>query len=96
MRRMRGKDKEGCILDFSLALNEWCIGVKSEHFLGERTVGALLSRGGHDDGKVEEFSNLGVGHDVVAVESGVPVTSKLIKANLEIKDEQHLGGVLAR
>ena len=85
-----------CVLDLSLAHNERRSGIHSEHLLGQRTVGSLLSRGGHDDGKVEELSDLGVGHHVVAVESSVPVTSELVETNLEIEDEQHLGRVLVR
>jgi hypothetical protein len=86
----------GCVLDLSMAHNERRVGVKSEHLFGEGAVGALLSRGGHDDGKVEDLSDLGVSHHVVAVESGVPVTSKLVETNLEIENEQHLGRVLVR
>ena len=86
----------GCVLDLSMAHNERRVGVKSEHLFGERTVGTLLSRGGHDNGKVEDLSDLGMSHHVVAVESGIPVTSKLVETNLEIEDEQHLRRVLVR
>ena len=76
------------VLDFTLALDERSIGIHLQNLLGERTVGTSFSRSGHNHGEVEKLSNLGMGEDVLTVESGVPVTSRLVEADLEIKDQE--------
>lgn len=82
-------------VDFTLALDESSIGVRLEDLLGQGTVGALLGRGSHDGGDVEQIANLGMGHHVVAVQGRVPVARETVQADLEIKDDQKLDGQLA-
>ena len=53
----------------------------------------MLGGGGHDDGEIEQFSNGGVRHYVLAVESGVPITGHLVQANLQVEDEEKLYSV---
>lgn len=86
----------GDLLDLALALDERRIGVHLENLLGERTVRTLLGRGGHHNREVKELAQLGVREDVLAVKSGIPVTGDLVKADLEVEDEQHLNGLDGR
>jgi len=57
--------------------------------MGRRTS---FCRSGHYDGEVEDFADFGVGHDVFAVEGGVPVAGELVEADLEVEDEEELFG----
>lgn len=76
------------VLDFAVTLDQRSVGVHLQDFLGERTVGTSLGGGGHHHGEVEKLSELGMSEDVLTVESGIPVTSNLVKANLEIEDQE--------
>jgi hypothetical protein len=78
------------LLDFSLAANEGSVGVHLDHLLGQGTVGTSIGGSGHDDGKVEQLAKLSVGHHVVAIQGGVPVTSKLVEASLKVEDQEKL------
>lgn len=80
----------GGLLDFSLAADEWSVGVHLDHLLRQGTIGASVGGSGHDDGKVEQLAKLSMGHHVVAVQGGVPVTSKLVEANLKVEDQEKL------
>jgi hypothetical protein len=81
------------VLDFTLALDKRRIRIHLQDLLGQRTIGPLLGRRGHDDGEVEELAERGVRHEVVAVERRVPVAGDLVKADLQVKDEENLGRV---
>lgn len=76
--------------DLTLAADERRIGVHLEHLLGQRTVGTDIGRCSHDDGEVEDLAQRSVGHDVLLVETGVPVTSRLEETDLQVEDEEQL------
>ena len=78
------------LLDLTLAADKRSIGVHLEHLLREGTVGTGVGGGAHDDGQVEELAYLSVGHDVLSVQSGVPVPSYAIEADLQVEDEEEL------
>lgn len=78
------------LLDLALAADKRRVGVHLEHLLGERAVWTGIGGSAHDDGQVEELANLGVGHDVLPVESGVPVTSHTVETDLQVKNEEKL------
>jgi len=80
----------GDLLDLAVTLDERSVGVHFEHLLGQRTIGTLLGRSGHDNREIEDLAELGMSHHVVAIEGWVPVASNLVQANLQIKDEKHL------
>jgi hypothetical protein len=54
------------------------------------SVGASISGGRQDHGKVEDLANLGMGPDVVLVQAWVPVTSDMVEADLDVEDEEEL------
>ena len=64
--------------------------VHFEHLLGQRTVGTNIGRCSHDYGEIEELAKRGVGHDVLLVETGVPVTSHLEETGLQVEDKEQL------
>jgi hypothetical protein len=49
-----------------------------------------FGRGGQNDGHVEDLTESSVGEEVVAVDDGVEVVNKLVKANLVINNEEQL------
>ncbi len=59
-------------VDLALALDERRAGVHVADLLGDEAVGAVLGRGGQDDGEVREgLADGRVGHHVVPEESGI-------------------------
>lgn len=73
-----------------MAADERSVRVHIEHLLRERAIGSGISRRGHDDRQAEQLAKLGVGHHILLVESGIPVSSKLVETDLEVEDEQEL------
>lgn len=49
-----------------------------------------LSGSGQDDGNVKDLANGSVGHQVVSVESGIPIPSEVVEADLHVEDHEHL------
>jgi hypothetical protein len=78
------------LLDFTLATDEWSVWVHFDHLFRQRTIGAGIGRSGQNHRQVEQLAKLSVSHDVLLVEGRVPIASKLVEANLEIKNEQEL------
>jgi len=76
--------------DLALATDERCIGVHLEHLLGQRTVGTNIGRCSHDYREIKDLAERGVGHDVLLVETGVPVTSRLEETDLQVEDKEQL------
>lgn len=76
--------------DLALAADERCIRIHFEHLLGQRTVRAGVCGCSHDDGEIKDLAERGVGHDVLLVESRVPVTSRLEETDLQVEDEEQL------
>ena len=56
--------------------------------MGEGSVGTGLSGRGHNDRNVEELADGGVGDHVVPVEGVVKVACELVKADLEVEDQE--------
>jgi hypothetical protein len=77
-------------LDFTLATDERSIRIHFEHLLGQRTVGALIGRSGHDHRQVEELTQLGMSHDVLLIQGGVPVAGNLKETDLQVEDQEKL------
>jgi hypothetical protein len=56
---------------------------------GTRKGGTLLSRSSQDGWEVEKLAELSMSHDVVAVDGGIPVPSKLVQSYLKVENEKH-------
>lgn len=82
--------------DFTLATDEGSVGVHLQHLLGKGAVGAVIGRSGHDNGEIEDLAQFGMSHDIRGVQSWVPVTSGLEKADLEIEDEEQLEDLISQ
>ena len=78
------------LLDLTLAADKRRIGIHLEHLLGKGTVGTGIRGSAHDDGQVEELADLGVGEDVLLVQSGVPVTGDAVQTDLQVENEEEL------
>jgi hypothetical protein len=78
------------LLYLTLAANQGSIRVHLNHLLRQRTVGTGIGRGGHDDRQIEQLAKLSMSHDILFVESSIPVASKLVKSDLEVEDEKEL------
>ena len=83
------------LLDLTLAADKRRVGVHLEHLLGERAVGTSLGRGGENGRKVEELAESGMGHDVLTVESWVPVAGGGVEADLKVENQEE-GVVLVK
>lgn len=78
------------LLDLTLTADKRRIGIHLEHLLGKRTVGTGVRRCAHDDGQVEELADLGVGEDVLLVQSSVPVAGDAVQTDLQVENEEQL------
>jgi hypothetical protein len=57
---------------------------------GTNAVRTSVSGGGQDHGQVEEFPDGSMRHDVVLVQSGIPVSCDVVEADLDVEDEKNL------
>lgn len=78
------------LLDLTLAADKRCIGMHLKHLLGQGTVGTSIRGRAHDDGQVEELADLGVGEDVLLVQSGIPVAGDAVQTDLQVENEEEL------
>jgi hypothetical protein len=53
-------------------------------------VGTSISGGGQDHGQVEDLSDGSMRHDVVLVQSWVPVSCDVVEADLDVENEKNL------
>jgi DNA mismatch repair protein MutH len=81
-------------VDFTIPLDERCVGIHLGDLLWERTVGTSLRRSRHDDGEVEELAELGMSEHIVAELGCAVVLDKLQKAQLMVNYEKHFLGEL--
>jgi hypothetical protein len=60
------------------------------HLNGTYSVGTGISRCGQNHRKVKDLSNCSMRHDVVLVQTGVPVPCDMVEADLDVEDEKNL------
>jgi hypothetical protein len=71
--------------DISLCSVSQCVCIE-----GTYSVRTSVSGGGEDHGKVENLSDRSMRHDVVLVQTWIPVSCDMVEADLDIEDEKNL------
>lgn len=53
------------------------------------SVRSSISRRGQDDGNVKDLADSSMSHDVVLVETWVPVPGNMVEADLDVQNEEN-------